>query len=63
MEATDTTTAIAASCGILTTPPIVAHCPSIAEPATNCWKTLGCAYVDSKCTHFTGCTAYIKTTI
>nr|CAA59447.1 alpha-51D-immobilization antigen [Paramecium tetraurelia] len=38
------------------------YCELVDKPETNCAKTLGCAYVDSKCTHFTGCQAYVKTT-
>ncbi|CAK67224.1 unnamed protein product (macronuclear) [Paramecium tetraurelia] len=37
-------------------------CELVDKPETNCAKTFGCAYVDSKCTHFTGCPAYVKTT-
>ncbi|CAD8113351.1 unnamed protein product [Paramecium primaurelia] len=38
------------------------YCELVDKPETNCAKTLGCAYVDSKCTHFAGCPAYVKTT-
>ncbi|CAD8197619.1 unnamed protein product [Paramecium pentaurelia] len=38
------------------------YCKLIEKPETNCAKTLDCAYVDLKCTHFTGCQAYVKTT-
>ncbi|CAK61922.1 unnamed protein product (macronuclear) [Paramecium tetraurelia] len=38
------------------------YCELVDKPETNCAKTLGCAYVESKCTHFTGCPAYVKTT-
>lgn len=39
------------------------YCESIIDPETNCAKTYGCAFEDGKCTHFTGCTAYVKTTL
>ncbi|CAD8211577.1 unnamed protein product [Paramecium octaurelia] len=38
------------------------YCELVDKPEANCAKTFGCAYVDSKCTHFTGCPAYVKTT-
>ncbi|CAK77691.1 unnamed protein product, partial (macronuclear) [Paramecium tetraurelia] len=38
------------------------YCEIVDKPETNCAKTFGCAYADSKCTHFTGCPAYVKTT-
>ncbi|CAD8113555.1 unnamed protein product [Paramecium primaurelia] len=38
------------------------YCELVDKPETNCAKTLGCAYIDSKCTHFAGCPAYVKTT-
>ncbi|CAD8194464.1 unnamed protein product [Paramecium octaurelia] len=38
------------------------YCELVDKPETNCAKTLGCAYIDSKCTHFAGCQAYVKTT-
>ncbi|CAD8175771.1 unnamed protein product [Paramecium pentaurelia] len=38
------------------------YCELIDKPETNCAKTFGCAYVDMKCTHFTGCQAYVQTT-
>ncbi|CAK67226.1 unnamed protein product (macronuclear) [Paramecium tetraurelia] len=37
------------------------YCELVDKPEINCAKTLGCAYVESKCTHFTGCPAYVKT--
>ncbi|TNV71507.1 hypothetical protein FGO68_gene15846 [Halteria grandinella] len=39
-----------------------AYCPGVENPGTNCAKTYGCAYLDSKCTHFAGCSAYVKGT-
>lgn len=54
------------ACAKKTTPPaetFKSYCESIEDPATKCAKTFGCAYVDGKCTHFTGCTAYVKTTL
>ncbi|CAK67723.1 unnamed protein product (macronuclear) [Paramecium tetraurelia] len=39
------------------------YCELVDKPETNCWKTLGCAYLDSKCVHFAGCSAYVKTTV
>lgn len=53
------------ACVLKITPPVTfqAYCDTIVDPATMCAKTFGCAYVDSKCTHFTGCTAYVKTTV
>ncbi|CAD8176985.1 unnamed protein product [Paramecium pentaurelia] len=62
------------TCAVSTTPvtPIVtfaAYCDSFAEadcpkakPCTDCGNYAACAWVDSKCTHFTGCTAFAKTT-
>ncbi|CAD8148182.1 unnamed protein product [Paramecium pentaurelia] len=38
------------------------YCELIDKPETDCAKTFGCSYIDMKCTHFTGCQAYIKTT-
>jgi hypothetical protein len=57
--------AIGGTCAKPTTPTTVvikAYCELVGTPAALCWKTTGCAYVDAKCTHFTGCTAYVKTT-
>ncbi|CAD8212117.1 unnamed protein product [Paramecium pentaurelia] len=38
------------------------YCELVDQPEINCAQTLGCAYINSKCTHFTGCQAYVKTT-
>ncbi|CAD8109110.1 unnamed protein product [Paramecium primaurelia] len=62
------------SCAVSTTPvtPTVsyaAYCDSFAEadcpkakPCTDCGSYAACAWVGGKCTHFTGCTAFAKTT-
>jgi hypothetical protein len=55
----DTTAATAGKCQLKTTATYVEYCSTLT---TGCASELGCAYVDSKCTHFTGCSAYIKTT-
>ncbi|CAD8082118.1 unnamed protein product [Paramecium primaurelia] len=34
------------------------YCKSILNPAQNCSKVKGCAYFNSSCTFFTGCSAY-----
>jgi hypothetical protein len=63
--ASGTTAATQGKCGKPTTPttPVVpTYCGSVKDPETKCASTNGCAYVDKKCTHFTGCTAYVKTT-
>lgn len=60
--ATDSTPAVVGSCGIPPIPIITeAHFPQVNEPAINFRKTMRCAYIDSKCTHFTECTDYVKT--
>ncbi|CAD8108961.1 unnamed protein product [Paramecium primaurelia] len=60
-------------CAVSTTPvtPIVtyaAYCDTFAEadcpkakPCTDCGNYAACAWVDKKCTFFTGCTAFAKT--
>ncbi|CAD8109130.1 unnamed protein product [Paramecium primaurelia] len=62
------------SCAVSTTPvtPTVTfatYCESFAEadcpkakPCTDCGNYAACAWVGGKCTHFTGCTAFSKTT-
>ncbi|CAK64747.1 unnamed protein product (macronuclear) [Paramecium tetraurelia] len=60
---TEKTTTTPGSCAKTTTPPPIAitrYCETIET--TNCAKTFGCALVEGKCTHFTGCSAYVKTT-
>ncbi|CAD8122988.1 unnamed protein product [Paramecium sonneborni] len=60
---TDKTATTAGSCAKTTTPPPVAFTPYCQTIETaNCSKTFGCALVEGKCTHFTGCSAYVKTT-
>ncbi|CAK64744.1 unnamed protein product (macronuclear) [Paramecium tetraurelia] len=60
---TDKTAAAAGSCAKSTTPPPVTFTPYCSTIETaNCAKTFGCALVEGKCTHFTGCSAYVKTT-
>ncbi|CAD8055987.1 unnamed protein product [Paramecium sonneborni] len=39
------------------------YCELIEKPEINCSKTLGCAYLDQKCLHFAGCSAYVKTSL
>nr|AAS94225.1 surface antigen A [Paramecium tetraurelia] len=62
------------ACAVSTTPvtPVMtyaAYCDTFAEtdcpkakPCTDCGSYAACAWVDSKCTYFTGCTAFAKTT-
>ncbi|CAD8124651.1 unnamed protein product [Paramecium sonneborni] len=62
------------SCGVSTTPvtPTVtyaAYCDTFAQsdcpkakPCTDCGNYAACAWVENKCTYFTGCTAFAKTT-
>ncbi|CAD8145016.1 unnamed protein product [Paramecium octaurelia] len=62
------------ACAVSTTPvtPTVtyaAYCDTFAEtdcpkakPCTDCGTYAACAWVDKKCTFFTGCTAFAKTT-
>ncbi|CAD8109099.1 unnamed protein product [Paramecium primaurelia] len=38
-----------------------ANCPKI-KPCTDCGSYAACAWVEGQCTHFTGCTAFAKTT-
>lgn len=62
-DGTTTTTTGKCETTTTTTEPVPqTYCETISEPEKNCAKTTGCAYVDSKCTHFTGCSAYVKTT-
>ncbi|CAD8109102.1 unnamed protein product [Paramecium primaurelia] len=61
------------SCAVSTTPvtPIATYatyCESFAEadcpkarPCTDCGNYAACAWVEGKCSHFTGCTAFSKT--
>nr|CAA09180.1 surface antigen G [Paramecium tetraurelia] len=61
------------ACAVSTTPvtPTVtyaAYCDTFAEtdcpkakPCTDCGSYAACAWTDSKCTYFTGCTAFAKT--
>ncbi|CAD8206022.1 unnamed protein product [Paramecium pentaurelia] len=60
---TEKTATTPGSCGKTTAPPPVtftSYCSTIET--ANCAKTFGCALVEGKCTHFTGCSAYVKTT-
>ncbi|TNV71570.1 hypothetical protein FGO68_gene4687 [Halteria grandinella] len=47
-----------ASCETAHVKTYTAYCPGLT---TCCASTYGCANVDSKCTHFAGCSAYVKT--
>ncbi|CAD8176792.1 unnamed protein product [Paramecium pentaurelia] len=38
------------------------YCELVDKPEINCAKILGSAFIDSKCTQFAGCPAYVKTT-
>jgi hypothetical protein len=38
------------------------YCQLVEKPEVNCASTLGCAYLNSACTQFAGCSAYVKTT-
>jgi len=51
------------SSGTTTTPTVATfarYCDTFSQ--TDCPKTKGCAWVNSKCTYFTGCTPFAKTT-
>ncbi|CAD8110299.1 unnamed protein product [Paramecium primaurelia] len=62
------------ACAVSTTPVVptvtyAAYCDTFAEtdcpkakPCTDCGTYAACAWVDKKCTYFTGCTAFNKTT-
>lgn len=61
------------TCGVSTTPVVptvtyAAYCDTFAEtdcpkakPCTDCGNYSACAWVESKCTFFTGCTPFAKT--
>ncbi|CAD8205842.1 unnamed protein product [Paramecium pentaurelia] len=60
---TEKTVTTPGSCGKTTAPPPVTYTPYCSTIETaNCAKTFGCALIEGKCTHFTGCSAYVKTT-
>lgn len=62
------------SCAVSTTPvapttTYIAYCDAFAEtdcpkakPCTDCGAYSACAWTENKCTFFTGCTAFAKTT-